>query len=180
MGGRVGVLLLELVKSCGQFLGVSLKARGAVPALFLAGLDEAVEGRCQAAAYPPDGLFEGAAHGVDHLCVGIKRLHVMGRQSVEVELLAQNLKKLSCDQRENMAPATCSKGICGWVVIRGTWRPLARRRRIWRAVSPLRSRIGFSARSTVVVLVPAGPWSGTSRVRTPPVASPSPCSSCAK
>ena len=75
------------------------------------------------------------------------------------------LKKFSCDQRENMAPATWTKGICGWVVITGIWRPLARRRRIWRTVSPLRRTIGCSARSTVVALVPAGPWIGTSRVR---------------
>ena len=71
----------------------------------------------------------------------------------------------SCDQRENMAPATWSKGICGWAVITGTWRPLARRRRIWRTVSPLRNTIRCSARSTVVALVAAGAWISTSSVR---------------
>ena len=71
------------------------------------------------------------------------------------------LKKFSCDQRENMAPATWIKGICGWVVddhlaTVGDGANLADR-------DPLRSTIG-SARSTVVVLK-AGPWISTSRVR---------------
>ena len=97
-------------------------------------------------SYPPDGLFEGAAHGVHDLRVGVKRSQVMAGQGVEVELSRIYLKKFSCDQRENMAPATWTKGICGWVVIThlatvGETAPnLA-------AVSPLRRTIGCSARS---------------------------------
>ena len=62
--------------------------------VFLEGLGETIAGRCQAAAYPPDGLFEGAAHGVHHLRVGVKRLQVMGGQRVEVELLAHILEEV--------------------------------------------------------------------------------------
>ena len=42
----------------------------------------------------------------------VKRLEVMAGQRVEVELLAQDLRKLSGDRRDDMAPAICSKGIC--------------------------------------------------------------------
>ena len=73
MGERVGTLLLELVKFRGKRVGVSVKAGGGVPVVFLEGLGETIAGRCQAAAYPSDGLFEGAAHGVHHLRVGVKR-----------------------------------------------------------------------------------------------------------
>ena len=86
----------------------------------------------------------------------------MGGQGVEVELLAQVLEEVLLRPARELGAATWSKGSCGWVVITGTWRPLARRRRIWRTVSPLRSTIGFSARSTVAALVPAGPWISTS------------------
>ena len=94
MGRRVGALLLEFVEFSGNGLGVSLKAGGGVPVVFLECLGEAIAGRCQAAAYPPDGLVEGAAHGVHDLRVGVNRIQVMGGQGVEVELLAQVLEEV--------------------------------------------------------------------------------------
>ena len=75
-------------------------------------------------------------------------------------LLAQVLEEvLLRPAREHGAGA---QGLCGWVVITGTWRPLTAPNLADR--SPLRS-YRFSARSTVVALVPAGPWISTSRVR---------------
>ena len=94
MGRCVGTLLLELVKFRGKGVGGSLKAGGGVLVVFLQSLGETIVGRCQAAAHPPDGRFEGTAHGVHHLRVGVKRLQVMGGQRVEVELLAQVLEEV--------------------------------------------------------------------------------------
>ena len=94
MGRRVDALLLEHVQFSSKGLGVSCKAVGGVGVGFLLCRDETIADCCQTAANPPDGLFEGAAHGVHHLRVGVKRLQVMGGQSVEVELLAQVLEEV--------------------------------------------------------------------------------------
>ena len=94
MGRCVGALLLEFVEFSGNGVGVSLKAGGGVPVVFLQCLGEAIAGRCQAAADLPDGLFEDAAHGVHDLCLGVKRSKVMGGQGVEVELLAHILEEV--------------------------------------------------------------------------------------
>ena len=74
------------------------------------------------------------------------------------------LKKFSCDQRENRAPAICSTGMREWVEMSGTWRPLSSRRRIWRTSGPCFSCTRFSARRTVALRVAPGPWMGTETV----------------
>ena len=149
MGRRVDALLLEHrpVLQQGPW-----RHQGGWPGSGSWCRDETIADCCQTAANPPD-LFGARRTGCASGSSGSRSCG----QSVAAR---RYLKKFSCDQR--WQPSTCSKGICGWVVITGTCRPLATAPNLAHRepVAQHDRLLGELQR-----LVPAGPWTGTSRAQ---------------